>query len=83
MVAHEEAGPASGVVNTFHEVGGSIGVAVVSTVAAAGIEGAAGSVSGFADAFTVCAAAAGACAVVAGLLVPRGKPEGTGGPHAH
>ncbi|MFJ1546650.1 MFS transporter [Streptomyces sp. NPDC088246] len=83
MVAHEEAGLASGVVNTFHEVGGSIGVAVVSTVAAAGIEGAAGSVSGFADAFTVCAAAAAACSVVAGLLVPRGKPEGAGGPHVH
>ncbi|MDF3142092.1 MULTISPECIES: hypothetical protein [unclassified Streptomyces] len=33
MVDHHEAGLASGVVNTFHEVGGSIGVAVVSTVA--------------------------------------------------
>ncbi|MFV5992344.1 DHA2 family efflux MFS transporter permease subunit [Streptomyces sp. NPDC056231] len=81
MVGHHEAGLASGVVNTFHEVGGSIGVAVVSTVAAAGIER--GAVDGFADAFTVCAAAAGAGAVVAAGLVPRGKPETTGRPHVH
>ncbi|WP_327713465.1 MFS transporter [Streptomyces sp. NBC_00464] len=78
MVAHEEAGLASGVVNTFHEVGGSIGVAVVSTVAAAGVGGAAGTVTGFADAFLVCAVAAGGCAAVSAVLVPRGKPE-TGG----
>lgn len=78
MVAHEEAGLASGVVNTFHEVGGSIGVAVVSTVAAAGIGGAPGTVTGFADAFLVCAVAAGGCAAVSAVLVPRGKPE-TGG----
>lgn len=78
MVAQEEAGLASGVVNTFHEVGGSIGVAVVSTVAAAGIDGAAGTAGGFADAFLVCAVAAGGCAVVSAALVPPGKPE-TGG----
>ncbi|MEU1364707.1 MFS transporter [Streptomyces sp. NPDC005803] len=78
MVPHGEAGLASGVVNTFHEVGGSIGVAVVSTVAAAGIGGVAGTVTGFADAFLVCAVAAGGCAVVAAALVPWGKPE-TGG----
>lgn len=81
MVAHEEAGLASGVVNTFHEVGGSIGVAVVSTVAAAGIggvAGVAGVAGGFADAFLVCAVAAGGCAVVSAALVPPGKPE-TGG----
>ncbi|GAA5018952.1 MFS transporter [Streptomyces siamensis] len=80
MVEHEEAGLASGVVNTFHEVGGSIGVAVVSTVAASGFER--GSVGGFGDAFTVCAVAAGAGAVVALGLVPRGRPRMTG-PHAH
>ncbi|WP_432194608.1 MFS transporter [Streptomyces sp. bgisy027] len=81
MVKHEEAGLASGVVNTFHEVGGSIGVAVVSTVAAAGFER--GAVGGFTDAFAVCAVAAGAGAVVALGLVPRGRPESTGGPHVH
>nr|WSW68221.1 MFS transporter [Streptomyces sp. NBC_00995] len=83
MVAHEEAGLASGVVNTFHEVGGSIGVAVVSTVAAAGIGGAAGTVTGFADAFLACAVAAGGCAVVCAALVPRGKPESGGAMPLH
>ncbi|KFF98264.1 hypothetical protein IQ62_25885 [Streptomyces scabiei] len=81
MVEHHEAGLASGVVNTFHEVGGSIGVAVVSTIAAAGIE--AGSVGGFTDAFTVCALAAAASAAAALALVPRGKPRMSGGPHVH
>ncbi|WP_435216953.1 MFS transporter [Streptomyces sp. bgisy034] len=81
MVKHEEAGLASGVVNTFHEVGGSIGVAVVSTVAAAGFER--GAVGGFTDAFAVCAVAAGVGAVVALGLVPRGRPQSTGGPHVH
>ncbi|MEU0164160.1 MFS transporter [Streptomyces iakyrus] len=81
MVDHHEAGLASGVVNTFHEVGGSIGVAVVSTIAAAGIER--GSVGGFTDAFTVCALTAAASAAVALGLIPRGKPQMTGGPHVH
>ncbi|MDT7843266.1 MFS transporter [Streptomyces justiciae] len=81
MVDHHEAGLASGVVNTFHEVGGSIGVAVVSTIAASGFES--GSVDGFTDAFTVCATAAAVSAVVALGLVPGGKPQLTGGPHVH
>ncbi|MFG1806830.1 MFS transporter [Streptomyces sp. NPDC049040] len=81
MVRPTESGLASGVVNTFHEVGGSIGVAVVSTVAATGIE--VGSPSGFARAFTVLAVAAGATAVVAVGLVPQGRPKPPGGGHAH
>ncbi|MCC9705549.1 DHA2 family efflux MFS transporter permease subunit [Streptomyces sp. MNU76] len=81
MVEHREAGLASGVVNTFHEVGGSIGVAVVSTVAASGFER--GAVGGFTDAFTVCAVAGAVSAAVALGLVPRGKPQLTGGPHVH
>ncbi|WPP28385.1 MFS transporter [Streptomyces sp. CL7] len=81
MVGHQEAGLASGVVNTFHEVGGSVGVAVVSTVAASGFE--AGSAEGFGDAFTVCAVAAALGAAVSLRLVPPGTPRSTGGPHAH
>jgi EmrB/QacA subfamily drug resistance transporter len=81
MVAPEEAGLASGVVNTFHEVGGSIGVAVISTVAAAGIEH--GAISGFTHAFALIALTATAGAVIAVLLVPPGKPQTTGGPHMH
>ncbi|MFE9395408.1 MFS transporter [Streptomyces flavidovirens] len=93
MVEHHESGLASGVVNTFHEVGGSIGVAVVSTVAAAGIEAHPGAslvltpttglIDSFTDAFTVCAVAAAVSAVVAVALVPRGKPQTTGVPHVH
>ncbi|MFE6163018.1 hypothetical protein ACFQ7F_29350 [Streptomyces sp. NPDC056486] len=81
FITHEEAGIASGVVNTFHEVGGSIGVAVVSTVAASGIEGGTG--GGFTDAFTVCAVAAAVSAAATFALVPSGKPQLTGGPHVH
>ncbi|MGI5406220.1 MFS transporter [Streptomyces chartreusis] len=81
MVEHREAGLASGVVNTFHEVGGSIGVAVVSTIAASGFER--GSAGGFTDAFTACAVMATVGTIVALVLVPRGKPQMTGGPHVH
>ncbi|MET7273900.1 DHA2 family efflux MFS transporter permease subunit [Streptomyces flaveolus] len=81
MVDHREAGLASGVVNTFHEVGGSIGVAVVSTVAASGFER--GSAGGFTDAFALCAVAAAVGAAVALVLVPRGKLRTTGGPYVH
>ncbi|MEU6673315.1 MFS transporter [Streptomyces sp. NPDC046925] len=81
FIAQEEAGVASGVVNTCHEVGGSVGVAVVSTVAAAGIDG--GTSGGFSDAFTLCAVAAAVSAAAAFALVPRGKPRSTGGPHVH
>ncbi|MEV6011058.1 MFS transporter [Streptomyces sp. NPDC051976] len=81
MVGHDEAGLASGVVNTFHEVGGSVGVAVASTVAATGIEHA--TPGGFARAFTVAAVAAALAALGAAALVPPGKPRMTGGGHFH
>ncbi|MET9686598.1 hypothetical protein [Streptomyces coeruleorubidus] len=42
-----------------------------------------GAVGGFTDAFTVCAVAAATSAAVALGLVPRGKPQMTGGPHVH
>ncbi|MEU9706499.1 MFS transporter [Streptomyces sp. NPDC047981] len=81
MIAPHEAGLASGIVNTFHEVGGSIGVAVVSTVAASGIQGQ--GTAGFTAAFTLCAALAAATALAAPALVPRGRPHTPMGPHAH
>ncbi|MGW6458269.1 MFS transporter [Streptomyces sp. NPDC055078] len=81
MVDHHEAGLASGVVNTFHEVGASVGVAVVSTVAAAGITR--GALSGFTDAYTLLAVTAAVAAALSIALVPRGKPQLTGGPHVH
>jgi predicted MFS family arabinose efflux permease len=80
LVAPEEAGLASGVVNTFHEVGGSI-AAVLSTVAVSGIEH--GAADGFTSAFTLSAITAAASALIALVLVPHSKPQTTGGPHAH
>ena len=80
-VPHAEAGVASGVVNTFHELGGSIGVAVVSAVAAASIASTS-DIGGFTDAYLVCAIAAAVAALVALVLVPPGKPQGMTG-HGH
>ncbi|MFI6322008.1 MFS transporter [Nonomuraea sp. NPDC050556] len=78
-----EAGVASGVVNTFHELGGSVGVAVVSTVAAASLVPGVVGVGGFISALTACAVAAGVAAVVAVVLVPGGKPAGGFVGHGH
>ncbi|MBB4906039.1 MFS transporter [Actinophytocola algeriensis] len=80
-VPPDEAGVASGVVNTFHELGGSIGVAVVSTVAAAGIASTS-DIAGFADAYLVCGITAGVAALVAIALVPGGRPRAVTG-HGH
>ncbi|TQJ12873.1 MFS transporter [Yimella lutea] len=64
-----EAGVASGLLSTFYEFGASIGVATVSSMAAASLVG--GDGSGFQNAFLVAATAALAAAVVAGLTIPR------------
>ncbi|MQY06869.1 MFS transporter [Actinomadura macrotermitis] len=79
---HGEAGLAAGMINTCHELGAASGVAVASTVAAAGLAEAP-SVGGFTDAFAVFAAVAAVAAVLAAGLVPAGKPELPGGPHVH
>ena len=82
-VPSDEAGVASGVVNTFHELGGSIGIAVVSTVAAASISATAhDSTSGFANGYLACALIAGAGALIALVLVPAGRPPAVVG-HGH
>ncbi|MFC5826400.1 DHA2 family efflux MFS transporter permease subunit [Nonomuraea insulae] len=77
-----ENGVASGVINTFHELGGSIGVAVVSTVAAASLVPGADA-GGFVSGFTLCAVVAAVAGVVALGLVPPGKPAGTFVGHGH
>jgi EmrB/QacA subfamily drug resistance transporter len=82
-VPSAEAGVASGVVNTFHELGGSVGVALVSTVAAASISSSAtGDTSGFTNGYLACAVVAVVAAVVALGLVPAGKPHAVAG-HGH
>ena len=80
QIDHREAGLASGILSTFHEFGASLGVAVVSSVAAASL---AGTVStGFARGFTFAAITAAVAAVLALVVVPAFKPA-TGGVHVH
>ncbi|MEV0430530.1 MFS transporter [Micromonospora sp. NPDC050495] len=81
-VDHGEEGLASGVINTFHELGSAIGVATASSLAAAGLTSVP-SIDGFTDAYTATAIAAAAAAVLVLALVPPGKPTITGLPHAH
>lgn len=68
QVAPHEAGLASGILSTFHEFGASIGVAVVSSIAAASIAGTSG--AGFTNAFAFAAATAIVAAVVTLVVVP-------------
>lgn len=72
-VDQHDAGITSGIVNTFHEFGGSLGVAAVSSVAAAGITAAQPVPGDFVGGFALSAVAAGVTAVLAALLVPAGK----------
>ncbi|MFI6818629.1 MFS transporter [Nonomuraea sp. NPDC050328] len=78
-----ETGVASGVINTFHELGGSIGVAVVSTVAAASLSPGASDLGGFTSALVVCLVAAVFAAVVSLVLVPGGRPAAAFVGHGH
>ncbi|TMR11314.1 MFS transporter [Nonomuraea turkmeniaca] len=79
-----ENGVASGVINTFHELGGSIGVAVVSTVAASSlVPGSPAGIGGFVAGLTLCAVVAGVAAVTALGLVPPGKPATAFVGHGH
>jgi hypothetical protein len=82
-VPHGEAGVASGVINTFHELGGAVGVALVSTIAAASITSSAPDVSGFAAALTACAIAAAITAAIAFAVFPAGRPAGAAVGHGH
>ncbi|APE22840.1 MULTISPECIES: MFS transporter [Streptomyces] len=79
LITPHEAGLASGIVNTFHELGGSIGVALVSTLALTAT--ATPTPGGLTAAYTLCTVAAAATALAAPLLIPRGVPRPTGGPH--
>ena len=73
-VEERDAGTASGLINTGHELGASLGIALVSSIAAASLAGpGAGGVGGFTAAFAALALAAVAAAAVAGWLVPAGR----------
>lgn len=77
-----DAGMASGVVNTAHELGAAIGVAVVSAIAGASIDSGthAAGADGFTDAFWACAAASAVAAAVLAVLLPGGRPPVTDRP---
>jgi EmrB/QacA subfamily drug resistance transporter len=81
--AHEDAGLMSGLVNTAHELGFALGVAIVSTIAAVSLGAQPGSVDGFRDGFL----AAGVVAVVAALaalrVLPAERPALEGHAFAH
>ena len=77
-VAPADAGVASGLINTTRQVGGSLGLAAVTTVAAAagGPHAGGAPVAGFGPAFDVLAGVALAGALAAGLLAaPRRQPR--------
>jgi EmrB/QacA subfamily drug resistance transporter len=74
-VRHDEAGLASGVMTTAHEIGAALGVAVLSAVAA-GAGGGLGSPAGYERGFVVAAAVAGALAVFAAAAMPSVRPAG-------
>ncbi|MET9314607.1 MFS transporter [Kribbella sp. NPDC003505] len=80
QIDHREAGLASGILSTFHEFGASLGVAVVSSVAAASLGGTVS--TGFTRGFTFAAVTAAVAAVLALVVVPAFKPS-TGGVHVH
>jgi EmrB/QacA subfamily drug resistance transporter len=74
-----EGGLRGAIVNTFHELGGAAGVAVLSTIAGAALVAAHPAASAFRGAFTAGAACALAAAVIAAFLVPsvlRGAGDG-------
>lgn len=77
----ERAGVASGLAATFHELGGALGVATVSSVAAAGLAyGAAGGTDGYSRGFWFSAAFAVALAVVAAVAMPGPRPSAVAEP---
>jgi MFS family permease len=83
-VDQAQAGVTSGLLSTGHELGASLGVAVVSTIAAASVTGdsLAGRppVGGFDRAFLACAVLAAVVAVAAPWLLPPGRPPATDRP---
>jgi hypothetical protein len=83
-VDQAQAGVTSGLLSTGHELGASLGVAVVSTIAAASVtsDPLAGRppVGGFNRAFLAGALLAAVAAAAAGWLLPPGRPPATDGP---
>ncbi|MFU8852171.1 MFS transporter [Micromonospora sp. SL1-18] len=86
-VPAQHAGVASGILNTGHELGASLGIAVISTIAAAGFEGPAGkaaassaALTSFEHAFLAAAIGAAVLALAAVVLLPKGRLAPSDGP---
>jgi EmrB/QacA subfamily drug resistance transporter len=73
--ADHETGMLSGLNTTGHEIGGSLGIAILATVAAgtAGSTSVAGAADGIGDAFLVAAIIAGAASAAALVILPRAR----------
>jgi hypothetical protein len=69
-VRHHDAGVASGLMTTAHELGAAIGVAVFAAIGTAG----AGIADGYGDGFLVAAGVAGVMAVVTVVALPSVRP---------
>jgi EmrB/QacA subfamily drug resistance transporter len=79
-VEQAQAGLTSGLLNTCHELGGSLGVALVSATAGASLSGPLAGrppVTGFDRAFLALAVLAAASAVATSWLLPAGRPPAT------
>jgi EmrB/QacA subfamily drug resistance transporter len=75
--APDSAGLRSAVVNTFHELGGGFGVAVLASAAGGALAAAAPTADAFRRAFGIAACVAAVGVVVAAFLVPKVfKPQG-------
>ncbi|GAA4823176.1 MFS transporter [Actinomycetospora corticicola] len=79
----QDAGVASATVNTMQQVGGSVGTALLSSIAGTatalgvGLAPRAAALAGYDRAFLVASAIFVVAAVVCGLLVPAGRPHAT------
>ncbi len=73
-----DAGTTSGLINTGHELGATLGIAFVSTIAAQSLAG--GATGGFNAAFTATAIVAAVAAIAAPWLVPAGRAALPDGP---
>lgn len=74
--AESDAGITGSVVNTAHELGGALGVAFVSAIAATALEG--GVTVGFGEAYLAAAAVAATMALLGSRLLPSGRSAPTG-----
>ena len=68
--AEEESGMLSGLNTTGHEIGGTIGIAVLATIAAGGTATSSSLLAGIGDAFLVISATAAAAGLVALVVLP-------------